>query len=779
MPHPATSLGTNSITNNSSINKTTQPSATLKRNLFHRSSIKNKRKQQFTVPNLSSPLFPLLSPTCTSSNRLRLSPLLHTVSDTELQQGPTSDYHGDTSIASYDIYNNFSDTSTSRNINHNLETAITDSLNKKDISLLFENNKPDLFETKHCLSSPNNSISPTILNRSLLNRENDTVLYSSAETTTTLLHIENTEQEEQDIKELRSSFKTSDQRENNDKYLLFNCDREDLGADDSLLPLLPPTPDITPVGSPILSPPPSPSRNTTEFSVSVSQLLGYSSGGAEGKNPPFCESSEYYGDEDADHHLDTTLIVDALQEAEAAGNQPSTLLPELQSRGPMRHSAGSALSSSSYQAGSSTNRDRIFNPSSYSTSSSYLRDRDLFGGGGSIYSYTGGRVPPTPPAHARPFSRSSSVPEQHYLQDFDPYDSLSKSSALNDYHTPFLGSTEKDPLSWQAALSSSSSKYGTSTSSLIGGHYRRQQRLNRLGKQLSLSSDLPISDFSSSSYLNDGFGVSRERKSTGLDSIGGSSSLSRGQLLRGHPLTGHSIHDAGTSLHSLSGSSSIGKSTRTGLSTGINNSRLLNRSSPLTLGKSLQLVTENFGSAAYNKEESNRRAVNKKTVRFNSEGSYNPLSAASSNVHNPSLPSSALNPLNPFSTSPGIYGNFSINGTSALDSTSNLLLGNHSNPLYGSSSYRYPHLSHKHSKSRLFDEFDICCDDDAWMTVEDVRSGRWARWDTQRQESQDSQTRDSGIETGSCFTSSEDSNRGGIVSAVGDHYLSKKVQSNY
>ena len=776
MPHPATSLGTTSIPNNSSSNnKAAHSSATLRRNLFHRSSIKNKRKQEFTVPNLSSPLFPLLSPTCATANRPRLSPLLHTVSDTELQQGPTSDYHGDTSIASYDIYNNFSDTSTNRNNALNLEIALAGSNNKKDISLLFENNKPELFETKHCLSSPNNSISPTIFNKSLLNRANDTVLYSSAETTTTLLHIESTEREAQDIKEFHSSFKSPSTRDNTDKFLLFECDRENLGADDSLLPLLPLTPEITPVGSPLTSPPPSPSRTTAELSVSVQQLLGDPSGGAEGRNPPFCESSEYYGDADADHRLDTPLIVDVLQEAEAAGNQPSTYLPELHSRGPMRHSAGSALSSSSYQAGSSTNRDRIFNPSSsYSTSSSYLRDRDLFGGGGSIYSYTGGRVPPTPPAHARPFSRSSSVPEQHYLQDFDSYDSLSKSSALNDYHTPFLGGTEKDPLSWQAALSSSSSKYGTSASSLIGGHYRRQQRLNRLGKQLSLSSDLPISDFSSSNYLNDGFGVTRDRKGTGLDSLGGaSSSYSRGHLLRGHPLTSHSLHDAGTSLHSISGNSSIGKSSRTGLSS-TNNSRLLNRSSPLTLGKSLQLVTENFGSAAYNKEESNRqqqqqRLVNKKTVRFNSEGSYNPLSAASSNVHNSSLSSSTLHP---FSTTPGI---FSINGTSSLDGTSNLLFGNHSNPLYGSSSYRYPHLSHKHSKSRLFDEFDICCDDDAWMTVEDVRSGRWARWDTQRQESQDSQTRDSGIETGSCFTSSEDSNRGGIVSAVGDHYLSKKV----
>uniref|UniRef100_A0A0K2UHZ6 PDZ domain-containing protein n=1 Tax=Lepeophtheirus salmonis TaxID=72036 RepID=A0A0K2UHZ6_LEPSM len=49
---------------------------------------------------------------------------------------------------------------------------------------------------------------------------------------------------------------------------------------------------------------------------------------------------------------------------------------------------------------------------------------------------------------------------------------------------------------------------------------------------------------------------------------------------------------------------------------------------------------------------------------------------------------------------------------------------------------------------------------DEWMTIEDVESGRWAHWDTIRQESQESATRDSGIETSSCFTSSEDSNRG-------------------
>lgn len=36
----------------------------------------------------------------------------------------------------------------------------------------------------------------------------------------------------------------------------------------------------------------------------------------------------------------------------------------------------------------------------------------------------------------------------------------------------------------------------------------------------------------------------------------------------------------------------------------------------------------------------------------------------------------------------------------------------------------------------------------------------WGRWDSERQGSQDSATKDSGIDTSSTFTSSEDSNRG-------------------
>lgn len=39
-------------------------------------------------------------------------------------------------------------------------------------------------------------------------------------------------------------------------------------------------------------------------------------------------------------------------------------------------------------------------------------------------------------------------------------------------------------------------------------------------------------------------------------------------------------------------------------------------------------------------------------------------------------------------------------------------------------------------------------------------SSDWTRWDSERQNSQDSTTRDSGIDTSSTFTSSEDSNRG-------------------
>ena len=83
-------------------------------------------------------------------------------------------------------------------------------------------------------------------------------------------------------------------------------------------------------------------------------------------------------------------------------------------------------------------------------------------------------------------------------------------------------------------------------------------------------------------------------------------------------------------------------------------------------------------------------------------------------------------------------------------------------------------LQHAHllSDPTLFPS-GLGIEQDAWMSVEDVRSGRWARWDALvKQESQE--TRDSGIETGSCFTSSEDSTRGSASDPL-HHYYHKKV----
>jgi hypothetical protein len=136
------------------------------------------------------------------------------------------------------------------------------------------------------------------------------------------------------------------------------------------------------------------------------------------------------------------------------------------------------------------------------------------------------------------------------------------------------------------------------------------------------------------------------------------------------------------------------------------------------LGRSLQLVTENFGRYS---SAADRR---KKSVRFNSEEWIRNAAALSAAGYNPpaAYPTSLLSSFTP--------------GGRYLDGSC----------LFGAD------------------------DEDSWMSIEDVLSGRWARWDALRQESQDSQTRDSGIETGSCFTSSEDSNRGG------DIYLSKKVR---
>ena len=282
------------------------------------------------------------------------------------------------------------------------------------------------------------------------------------------------------------------------------------------------------------------------------------------------------------------------------------------------------------------------------------------------------RVPPTPPGHARPFTRSSSVPEQgHYYDAY--FSDLDDGLGLG---APPLSSSV-DPGRYKSP-SSRFQDWRTGSYAISSTLRARGQRPpSHLGRQLSVSSELPTTDplsrYSNYNYLS-------ER-----------GPLSRGQLLTG-PLGGLPIapRDQDVLLHS--------------------------RSPPLTLGRSLQLVTENFGRYS---SAADRR---KKTVRFNSE-EWNRQAAA--------LSAAGFNP-----------------ASAAAYPTSLLTAGG-----------RYL------DNSCLFGGED----EDSWMSIEDVRSGRWARWDALRQESQDSQTRDSGIETGSCFTSSEDSNRGG------DIYLSKKV----
>lgn len=304
-----------------------------------------------------------------------------------------------------------------------------------------------------------------------------------------------------------------------------------------------------------------------------------------------------------------------------------------------------------------------------------------YGGGGV---YAGGRVP-----HPHPFLRSSSVPEQ---PDLPPaaldHDFLTHPASLDLFptssSTPFPGHDQttssglrnryaylsNNGFSYPASSSrhsaptSSSSLGWRSTSSYLDtGGPSSGLRNNRLGRQFSLSSDFNQTSRYGNPYL----------------------SHVRDPLMR---------LDRDPLSHSAVSSTSSATSR-----------------SPLTLGRSLQLVTstssvtgddfcsDDFlhgGGGSTNSADyfGQRR---KKTVRFNSEE----------------------------------WGNGSAAAVAAAAAAASLNLG-----------------------------CDI--DEDLWMTVDDVRSGRWARWDALRQESQESQTRDSGIETGSCFTSSEDSNRGDL-----------------
>ena len=375
--------------------------------------------------------------------------------------------------------------------------------------------------------------------------------------------------------------------------------------------------------------------------------------------------------------------------------------------------------------------------------------------------YAGGRVPPP-----HPFLRSSSVPEQDnppYLFELDDglTDSASSSSYLRSGHRrsrhqpPLLGGHYGGVGSnWPASSSSSSylrgSSYlrngGASASALLGGlgpaasasfapssssiHHPHHQpwhstshldrRSNRLlGRQLSVSSELPVPATAAERY--------------------------RGHppFLHRDPLTGlptsqpqHSAadlyHPHGSAASDLAAAAPVGSRLRPTSAAAASSLR-----GPLTLGRSLQLVTSGGGSGGAAAASGGAAAIDgyrrKKTVRFNSEEWGAPTSGGA------------------------------VPGAPLLH-----------HPAVAAPVHHHPHVHPHHPASAvavgdgLGADLVMMDEGDLWMGVEDVRSGRWARWDALRQESQESTTRDSGIETGSCFTSSEDSNRG-------DH-IGKKVE---
>ena len=311
--------------------------------------------------------------------------------------------------------------------------------------------------------------------------------------------------------------------------------------------------------------------------------------------------------------------------------------------------------------------------------------------GGNLYA--GGRVPPP-----HPFLRSSSVPEQYddplFLNE-DESDPFHHSTPVPPPLTPFPGSNSR------SSFFNGSSRHHHHSQLPGGGGsaWRSTSYLDeagraggRLGRQFSLSTELPTTSYG---------GYSRNHYGGG----GGGNRLHQ------------NIADStfGRLQHHNQTSSSYGGR------------------SPLTLGRSLQLVTGHGGGAAagggqlapaggsasgsYNFDPANYNDPNglvrrKKTVRFNSEE----------------------------------WGSSGARGGGGGAGSS----GGGASTTAGDCDFE---------------------DGELWMSVEDVRSGRWARWDALRQESQESQTRDSGIETGSCFTSSEDSNRG-------DHIHKKVVCSS-
>eukprot|EP00095_Tigriopus_kingsejongensis_P008993 snap_masked-scaffold783_size97670-processed-gene-0.16 protein:Tk08993 transcript:snap_masked-scaffold783_size97670-processed-gene-0.16-mRNA-1 annotation:"GL12021" len=326
--------------------------------------------------------------------------------------------------------------------------------------------------------------------------------------------------------------------------------------------------------------------------------------------------------------------------------------------------------------------------------------------------YGGGRVPPP-----HPFLRSSSVPEQPSI--YDPF--LEEDGLIPEFHNHYPPTYRAAPPLGVPSYPSAHSPLYYSSDSRGGGTYldgtpeRGASRFahggggawrsssylerdpgpwaHRLGRQFSVSSEIPTSD-ERTCAVGGSYGkhyASNYNAGGGSYSAGGDPAYARSHVIPSSiPPSNSAVYGSRVST-STAGTS---------------------RSNPLTLGRSLQLVTSGSsvggvdGSAGSGGvlagggggTEASRR---KKTVRFNSEewGSNN--GAPSSHHH-------------------------SLNN---------------------------PYLN--------CDDFEE--EEDLWMTIEDVRCGRWARWDALRQESQESQTRDSGIETGSCFTSSEDSNRGDYI----------------
>ena len=416
------------------------------------------------------------------------------------------------------------------------------------------------------------------------------------------------------------------------------------------------------------------------------------------------------------------------------------------------------------------------------------------GGGGGGHLYGGGRVPPP-----HPFLRSSSVPEQPFLPAAAAAASEQELNA-----DPFLASSDPfhhsvpPPRPLSRGLNSALGSSYDATASFLAGN--GGARVSHPGKALlplggrpgvGGSSWLSAATSSPSAYLDHRGRLGRFSRQHSVSSELPTSSYDP-FFHRDSLLPRHHHRSATNVIPPPRVQRGLGAPEGTAGGPGLSAGR-----APLTLGQSLQLVTsgEPPGATSSNSLvaggvgrvpgriasdhplsisthhhhhhhhhphpllDAGRR---KKTVRFNSEEwgrngtSFLPLGAAAAGVpllhhQGPPAPGGALVP-----------------GPAALPPPPGAVPAPAPAPLdpFGAAVDR-------HLGGVSLPMMTLPDEEQPWMTIEDVRSGRWARWDALRQESQESQTRDSGIETGSCFTSSEDSNRGGGADHVGH---SKKVR---